>query len=209
MGKTMQEYEKPKRVSIIHIQNLFFSSQLQIKPVRETGKYIIAYEPKFFSAHRLLFKIDKKLFNNNSIDNFNNTLVDINVREDYRSKIKATDSFTNGYFKNITCRVSPTRYTNFTSLYASIQVFGWRHTHAGGLDKLNFSIPECPLITNSTTISGVCYKIADMQISRGGTHGTITYIIVAPQRGEYNVGNWHWASNYGKSTKDRPVTVKL
>ena len=209
MEQNVKEYEKPKRHSIIHIQNVFFSSQLQIKPARETNKYYIGYEPKFFSAHNLVFKIDKQLFNDINTSVNINTGVDVNIREDYRKKIKNSDSFTNGYFKNVTCRISPTRYTDLLPVYVSIQFFGWRHTHTGGVDKLNFSIPECPLITNSSTITGVCYKIADNQISRGGTHGTTTYLVIAPQRGNYEIGVWHWASNYGKSTKDRQITVKL
>jgi len=188
-----------QRKSIIHIQNVFLVNSIDIYVKRENDKYVIGYEPKKYREHYLVFKISKNLLNNYKFDTVNkvqiNIAVDINVREEYRLTIKQNDNKWKFETKNITMRVIPTRYNNFQTLYAIVYKFNWRKTGAGGIDEIKFTIPECPVISNSTTITSICYKKISSQISGGGTHALRTYIVLAPSKGEYQVGEHVRISN--------------
>jgi hypothetical protein len=211
----MQKLEKElgKRKSIIHIQNVFLTNSINIFLSRETEKYVIGYEQKFYRIHYLLFKISKDLVK--EIQNpikFENGL-DIDVREDYRDSIKSSNPIWNVKMKNVVTRIIPTRYNSLMPLYGIFYYFGWRNTNAGGIDLIKFEIPECPLISNSTTINSVCYKLISNQRSGGGTHGTQTYVILSPIHGEYKIGEWIKISNQNRNGNQnmytKPVFVKL
>jgi len=207
------EEELGKRKSIIHIQNVFLMNRISIYLARETQRYIIGYEPKYYRIHNLLIKIDKSLIvdSNNPI-NLENGL-DINVREDYRYTIKSNNPIWNVKTKNVSVRIVPTRYSNLTPLYGMIYHFGWRKTNAGGIDLLKFEIPECPLIANSNTVSNICYKLISVQRSGYGTHGTKTYIILSKSHGKYEIGEWIKVTNQNRNGKQnmytKPVTINL
>ena len=178
---------------ILNVQNVFLVNTLNAYVKRETERYIIAYEPKRYTFHFLIYKIDKSLISNVEFDKENkiriNRITDINVtkvQKDFSEKWEFN-------VKNITMRIIPTKYnnlqSNLQSLYGTVYQFYYRKTSAGGLDKIEFTIPECPIIVNSNTISNVCYKLITKQISANGTHGVETYLIVAPRKGEYVIGN--------------------
>lgn len=197
----------------MHAQNVFFTAPVNIFPRRETGKYIIGYEPKTYRVHSLLYKISKELIQKIENPTTINVNVDINVREDFRRTIKQTDPNSRIDGKNLTIRIVPTRYNNFRPLYGIIYQFRWRQTGAGGVDQIKFSIFECPTIANSDTINNVCYKKIASQVSYGGTHGTYTYLIFSSQRGQYEIGEWVHYSNVNAGGHHhgytRPVTVSL
>jgi hypothetical protein len=203
----MQTMEK--RESITHIQNLFLENPIDVYIKRENNNYIIAYEPKKHREHHLLFKISKNLVNNVKFDtiqkiNFDKN-IDINVRMVIESNYKT--------IKSIETRIIPTKYGNLPQLYGMVYQFSWRKTGAGGSDKLEFTIPECPVIVNSNTISNVCYKLISKQISGSGTHQLHTYLIIAPLRGQYVVGNHIRISNINNNGHRNmhiyPVTIML
>jgi hypothetical protein len=119
------EKELGKRESIIHAQNVFIKKPIEIYLNRETNKYVLGYEIKSYSNHRLIYKISKNLVN--KIENpvkFERS-VDINIQEDYRLSIKSTDTFWKIRTKNITLRSVPTRYENLQNLYGIIQKYGY------------------------------------------------------------------------------------
>ena len=181
-----------KRKSILHALNVFLLNPIQIYPSRESNKYIIGYETKKYRIHSTLFKISKDLISKaQGMIDFH-TGLDINVREDYRYSIKANNKANNPNWnikaKNVTIRIIPTRYPNLSPLYATLYYFEWRRTNAGGRDFIEFSIPECPLISNGNTVTGVCYKLLTSQTSGGGTHGLHGYLILSPQHGEFVIG---------------------
>jgi len=177
-----------KRKSVLHALNVFLLSPVHIYPIRESNKYIIAYEPKRYRIHSTIFKISKDLMNKTQSNAIINTAVDINVREDYRLSIKSNNPQWHINAKNITIRIIPTRYPDLPPLYAFLYYFEWRKTNAGGKDFIEFSIPECPLISNGNTVTGICYKLMTSQTSGGGTHGLHGYLILSPQRGEFVIG---------------------
>jgi len=175
--------------SILHVQNVFLINPINIYVKQEMEKYMIGYEPKRHTFHYLKYMIDKTLisklmFNKENIIEINNAVdidVDIKLRE-----ISDKWEFN---VKNVVMRMISTKYNNLKPLYGIIYRFNNRKTSSGGIDKLEFDIPECPVITNSNTISNVCYKLITKQISANGTHGVETYLIVAPRKGEYVIGN--------------------
>jgi len=115
--------------------------------------------------------------------------------------------------KTVIVRIIPTRYAKLEPIYGTIFNFKWRRTGAGGVDQLDYEISECPTIANSTTINTVCYKKIGSQVSFGGTHGTYTYIVLAPEKGRYRIGEWIKISNVSKSGRQYkysdPITVDL
>jgi len=195
---------KPKRKSIIHIQNAFISKPINVYVARETDKYIIAYELKKYRAHSLLYKIEKSLVN--SLDK---AKVDINVREDYRWRFHVTDQEISNTMKNITVRIIPTRYEQYNTIYATFVIMPWRKTGKGGTDETIFSINECQMIINSNSLGDICYKKIASQTSGGGTHGTRTYLIISRAQGEYVVGKHAIISNSGKTYLELPVEIKF
>jgi len=203
----------PKRESILHAQNIFLTAPVNIYPHRETGKYVIGYEPKAYRVHSLLYKISKELTSKTENPIKIQIPVDVNIREDFRNSIKFSDPKTYGLMKNLVIRIVPTRYNNFRPLYGIIYQFRWRQTGAGGVDQIKFSIFECPTIVNSDTINNVCYKKIASQRSFGGTHGTYTFIIISPQRGQYTVGEWVHYSNVNAGGHHhgytRPFTISI
>jgi len=198
------ESPNPKRNSVIHVQNTILSGLENILPVRETDKYVIAYEQKSYRIHYLLYKIAKELAKGETA----NKRVDVNVREDYRWRIKMSDT-EKQMMKNITVRIVPTRYQSYTAVYAKILSFRWRMTGKGAVDQLIFGIDECPMITNYNTVDSICYKKIGNQVSWGGTHGTKTYLIISRATGEYVIGKHAILSNSGKTYLELPVRVKL
>jgi len=215
MSQVRKELEEKlgERKSIIHIQNIFLTKPMQIYISRETREYVIGYELKSYSQHNLMYKISKRLTKEikNPIE-FNNS-VDINVQENYRLSIKSTDTIWKISAKNVTVRIIPTRYSNLQPLYGIIIKYGWRHTWGGGRDKLEFKIRECPVISNSNSVNEICYKLIGRQISSGGSHGTHTYIIIAKEHGNYEIGKWIRASNYNirgrRNIYEYPVNITL
>ena len=205
--------ESAKRKSIVHIQNVFLTSPVKIFVSRETGRYIIGYEPKMYRVHFLVFKIDKQLINKPENPIKINTAVDLNVREEFRYNIKKSDPNSGIEGKNITVRIISTRYGTISPLYAVFYPFRWRNTRAGGLDEIQFKISECPTIVNSDTIGNICYKKVAHQVSFGGTHGTHTYLLVSPRKGEYTVAEWIHYSNISRGGhhhgETRPVILSL
>ena len=195
---------KPKRKSIIHIQNAFISKPINVYVARETDKYIIAYEMKQYRAHSLLYKIEKSLINN-----LGKAKVDINVREDYRWRFRVTDQEISNTMKNITVRIIPTRYEQYNTIYATFITTKWRMTGKGAVDQLLFDIDECPMIVNYNNLNKICYKKIGNQVSWGGTHGTKTYLIISRATGEYVIGKHAILSNSGKTYLELPVRVKL
>ena len=203
--------------SIIHVQNIFLINSIDIYLRKYTEKYVIGYQPKRYTFHYLKYKIDKSLTEGikfNTYIKFKiDTNVDINVKAIFKDNINQGIHSWNTNLKSIDMRIIPTRFTNISPLYGIIYNFNTRKTGAGGLDKLEFSIPECPVITNSTTISSICYKLISKQISAGGSHGLETYLIVAPSKGQYEIGNHINMSNINQSGHRNmhvyPVTVSL
>ena len=195
---------KPKRNSIIHIQNAHIYNLGNIVPNRETDKYIIGYQQKVYRIHYLLYKISKELLK----DKISQKQVDINIREDFRWRIKMSDT-EKQIMKNITVRIVPTRYKAYQPVYANILSFRWRRTGKGGTDETIFSISECQMIINSNSLGDICYKKIASQVSHGGTHGTQTYLIVSKDQGEYTIGKHTIISNSGKTYLELPVTITL
>jgi len=202
-----------KRKSVLHALNVFLTNPMSIYIVRQTDRYIIGYEPKKYREHRLLYKIDKNLINEPQFSVVNevkiNVPIDINVREDFRNTIKANDPQWHIKTKNITVRFISTRYNELPPLYATFYQFEWRHTAKGGLDELEFSIPECPLIVSSSTIDNVCYKRISSQLSGSGTHALQTYLVLAKSKGVYTIGKWIKVSNETFHTYIYPVNITL
>jgi len=194
----------PKRNSIIHVQNVILSELNNIVPNRETQRYIIAYEQKSYRVHYLTYKIAKELLRSE----INKKPVDINIREDYRFKIKSTDT-ERGLMKNIIARIVPTRYDSIQSVYGKIITLKWRRTGKGGTDDILFNINECNIIANYNTITDVCYKKVSSQISGGGTHGVRTYIVISKSHGEYEVGKKVIISNTGKTYFEIPLRLSF
>ena len=202
-----------KRESILHAQNVFFTTPINIFLNRETERYLIGYEPKEYRVHFLLYKIDKRLISKVHNPVKFNVAVDVNIREDFRRSIKMTDQSQDELMKNLIIRIIPTRYAELEPIYVTIFTFKWRKTKMGGYDGLSFKISECPKITNSTTIGDICYKKVGYQVSWGGTHGTHTYLIVSPRKGQFIIAEWIKVSNLSKSGHQHeyinPVTVSL
>jgi len=178
---------------ILNVQNVFLVNPINIYAKKEDAKYIIAYEPKKHTFHWLVYKIDKNLVSNIVFDKNNEIKINSAIDIDVTKKLREISEKWEFNVKNITMRIIPTKYnnlqSNLQSLYGTVYQFYYRKTSAGGLDKIEFTIPECPVITNSNTISNVCYKLITKQISANGTHGVETYLIVAPRKGEYVIGN--------------------
>jgi len=195
--------------SIIHIQNVFLLNPIEIYTKNYTEKYLFCYEPKKHTFHYLYFKIDKKLVNGiklNSYTKFSvNTNVDINVKAILKSETEK--------LKGIEMRIIPTKHQEIKPLYGIIYIFNWRKTGAGGRDLLEFTIPECPIITNSKTINDMCYKLISIQKSYGGSHGIQTYLIIAPSKGQYQVGQHVKLSNINNTGHRNlhvyPVVISL
>ena len=204
---------REKRESVIHVQDVFLTNPISIIYSRETGRYIIAYEPKIYRTHYLVYKIDKQLIKKIENPVKFGIAVDINVREDFRNSLKFTDPNSRIEGKNVIVRIVPTRYHDISPLYATIFSFRWRRTGMGGVDELNYKISECPKISNSSTVHSVCYKKISHQVSFGGTHGIHTYIVISNERGRYTIGEWVKISNVSKSGRQYryvdPITVSL
>jgi hypothetical protein len=198
-----------RRKSIIHVLNVFLTAPITIHPSRETSKYIIGYQPKVYREHNLLIKISKELINAPQSPIAINKAIDINVREDYRLKIRTTDESFNSKMKNITMRIIPTRYNNLEPIYATLFDFKWRHTSKGGIDDIEFNIPECPTISNYNTIPDVCYKKISSQVSGSGTHALQTYIILSKNKGIYQIGKHIRVSNETFHEYIYPISVSL
>ena len=213
VGDSMSQIQKTKRQSILHVQNVFLVNSIGFHYAKETERYIIGYEPKLYRYHSLVIKIDKKLVSEISSEIEIKGQVDINVKEDFRLKIKSIDK---EYFNGIRTimRIVPSRYmSTYNPLYGMIFHFNWRHTGAGGRDFLEFEIQECPIIVNASTISNICYKHIDSQVSGGGTHGLQTYIILSPEKGQFKIGEHVKISNINKSGHQhmyiKPVVINL
>jgi len=180
---------------ILNVQNIFLVNQINVYVKKETEKYIIAYEPKRHTFHFLKYKISKSLISNVKFNKENgiriNKCIDIIV-EKYLKEFSEKWEFN---VKNVVVRIIPTKYNNLKPLYGIIYQFNWRKTGNGGLDKLEFSIPECPVIVNSSTVNNICYKLVSIQKSAGGSHGLETYLIVTPENGKYIIGNHIRISN--------------
>ena len=202
MGNMMEN--KPKRNSIIHVQNAYLYNLGDIVPNRETDKYIIGYQQKVYRIHYLLYKISKELLR----DKISQKQVDINIREDFRWRIKMSDT-EKQMMKNVTVRIVPTRYQSYTVVYAKILSFRWRRTGKGGTDEFMPNINECPMIANYNTVYSICYKEIGSQTSGGGTHGTKTYIVLSRSTGEHVIGKYTTVSNSGKTYLELPVRVML
>ena len=202
-----------KRESIVHAQNVFLSSPINIFPVRQTEKYVIGYEPKTYRIHYLIYKISKELIDNAENSIKNNLAVDVNVREDFRWTIKKNDPNDNSIMKTVIFRIIPTRYNQLHAIYGMIFTFNWRKTGAGGLDEIQFKVSECPTIVNADTINDICYKQVARQLSFGGTHGTHTYLLLSPRRAQYEIGKWVRATNVNwgghRHVYVNPVTITL
>jgi len=182
-------------VSILNVKNVFLVNPVDVYIVRETNRYVIGYEPKRHTFHYLKYMIDKTLisklmFSKENIIEINNA-VDINVD----IKLREISDKWEFNVKNVIMELIPTKHGNLSQLYGIIYRFNYRKTGGGGTDKLEFSIPECPVIVNSNTISNVCYKLISKQISGSGTHQLHTYLIIAPLRGQYVIGQHVWISN--------------
>jgi len=207
------EEELGKRKPILHVQNVFLSKPLNIYIDRETSIYIIGYEPKSYAVHSLMYKISKNLIEESKNPIIFNDKVNINVQENYRLSTKKTDNVWKIKSKNVVVRIAPSKYENLKPLYGIIQKFGWRRTGAGGKDYITFKIPECPTISNSTTVKEICYKQISTQISYGGSHGTHTYAIISPKAGDYEIGTWIKVSNVNRGGNQHryeyPVYVNL
>jgi len=174
---------------ILNVQNVFLVNPINIYAKKEDAKYIIAYEPKKHTFHWLVYKIDKNLVSNIVFDKNNEIKINSAIDIDVTKKLREISEKWEFNVKNIIMRMISTKYNNLKPLYGIIYRFNNRKTSSGGIDKLEFDIPECPVITNSNTISNVCYKLITKQISANGTHGVETYLIVAPRKGEYVIGN--------------------
>ena len=207
-----------KRHSIIHILNAIITTPITIRPSEkfQSDRYVIGYEPKVHTVHDLVYKIDKRLLkqtqqNGNITVTTDGAAVDINVKEDHRAYLRYEDPHKVLFYDIRTiARIVPTRYADkFKPLYVSVQQFKWRSTNKGGEDDLRFKIQQCPTIATSETVKNVCYKIISSQVSRSGLHGVWTYVVVAPQRGTYEIGVHYYRSNSGKTVKHLPVTVTL
>ena len=198
------ESPNPKRNSIIHVQNAILSGLENILPVRETDKYIIAYEQKSYRIHYLLYKIARQLAKGEA----NYKQVDINIREDYRWRIKMSDT-KKETMKNVTVRIVPTRYQSYSAVYAKFITLKWRKTGKGGITETRLNISQCPMIANSSDLNDICYKKVANQVSGYGTHGLTTYIVLSPKAGVYTIGKQEILSNSGKTYLELPVTVEL
>jgi len=204
---------REKRNSIIHVQNVFFTTPVNIFLSRETEKYIVGYEPKIYRTHFLMYKLSKQLIRKIENPIKINNPVDVNVREDFRNSLKSTDPNTYGLMKTVVVRIVPTRYYNIPPVYVRIFNFNWRRTGMGGLDLLQLKIQECPTIVNGDIITGICYKRVASQTSGGGTHGIHTFLIVSLNRGEFEIGEWIKVSNVNRGghqhSMTRPVILSL
>jgi len=158
-------------------------------------KYMIGYEPKRHTFHYLKYMIDKTLISKLMFNKENIVKIDRAVDIEINTKMKEISDKWEFNVKNVIMELIPTKYGNLSQLYAILYTFNYRKTSAGGLDKIEFIIPECPTITNSNTINNICYKLVGKQISSGGTHQLHTYLLVAPSRGQYNIGNHIRISN--------------
>lgn len=182
-------------VSILNVKNVFLVNPINIYAKKEDVKYIIAYEPKRHTFHWLVYKIDKNLVSNIVFDKNNEIKINSAIDIDVTKKLREISEKWELNVKSVVMRIIPTKYNNLKPLYGIIYRFNYRKTNSGGTDKLEFTIPECPVIVNSNTISNVCYKLISKQISGSGTHQLHTYLIVAPSRGQYEIGNHIRISN--------------
>ena len=210
-----------KRHTIIVIPNAIIMTPISFYPakIQRSCKYIYGYEPKKYRIHGLLIKISRDLLSDNGASDIKIAKnVEILVRDDYRillktreiekdGKVEKEDIPFFGWKRMLT--IMPSKYQDLQPLYVGIYQFEWRSTTKGGTDSLQFTIPECPVITKADTISNVCYKEISYQSSGTGTHGTKTFLVVAKEHGYYEVGIHHWSSNYHKHYRDEPYTVTL
>ena len=198
------ENPNPKRRSIIHVQNAYLYNLGDIVPNRETDRYVISYETKMYRVHYLVYKIRKELLR----DKISQKQVDINIREDFRWRIKMSDT-KKETMKNVTVRIVPTRYQSYSAVYAKFITLKWRKTGKGGITETRLNISQCPMIANSSDLNDICYKKVANQVSGYGTHGLTTYIVLSPKAGVYTIGKQEILSNSGKTYLELPVTVEL
>ncbi len=202
---------------ILNVQNVFLVNPIDIYIIRETEKYVVGYEPKRHTFHYLKYKISRELINEIKFDKENEIKINNAVDIEISKKMKEISDKWEFNVKNVAMRIIPTRYnnlqSNLQSLYGTVYQFYYRKTSAGGLDKIEFTIPECPIIVNSNTISNVCYKLISKQISGSGTHQLHTYLIIVPLRGQYVIGQHVWISNINNNGHRNmhiyPVSVTL
>jgi len=198
---------------ILNVQNVFLVNPIDIYMVRETEKYVVGYEPKRHTFHYLKYKISRELINEIKFDKENEIKINNAVDIEISKKMKEISDKWEFNVKNVIMELIPTKHGNLTQLYGMIYRFNYRKTGAGGVDRLEFSIPECPIIVNSNTISNVCYKLVSKQISGSGTHQLHTYLIIAPLRGQYVIGQQVWISNLNsnghRNMHTYPVSVTL
>ena len=180
---------------ILNVQNVFLVNPIDIYIIRETEKYVVGYEPKRHTFHYLKYKISRELINEIKFDKENEIKINNAVDIEISKKMKEISDKWEFNVKNVIMELIPTKHGNLSQLYGIIYRFNYRKTNAGGVDRLEFSIPECPIITNSTSITNICYKEVSRQISGGGTHQLHTYIIISKDKGEYNIGNHIRISN--------------
>jgi len=180
---------------ILNVQNVFLVNPINVYIVRETEKYIIGYEPKRHTFNYLQYKIFKTLLSKLMFNKENIVKIDRAVDIEISKKMKEISDKWEFNVKNVIMELIPTEYNNSSKIYGIIYQFHYRKTGGGGIDKLEFTIPECPVVTNSNTINNICYKLVSKQISSGGTHQLHTYLLVAPSRGQYNIGNHIRISN--------------
>jgi len=199
--------------SIIHVQNIFLVNPINAYVKKENTKYIIAYEPKRHTFHYLMYLINKNLINNIEFNKENKIQINENMDVDVSKILKELTEKWEFNVKNVVMRITPTKHNNLQPLYGIIYHFHYRKTGAGGRDLLEFTIPECPIITNSKTINGICYKLISIQKSYGGSHGIQTYLIIAPSKGQYEIGRHINLSNINNTGHRNlhiyPVSVTL
>jgi len=184
---------------IIHVQNVFLTNQINVYTVKETEKYIIGYEPKVHTFHYLSYKIDKNLINGIEFGRIKEIKISNDVDVNVTKNLKELTEKWEFNVKNVVMRITPTKHNNLQPLYGILYKFHYRKTGAGGLDKLEFSIPECPIITNSSIIANICYKLVSIQKSSSGSHGIQDYLILGKQRGKYIIGEHINISNINRS----------
>jgi hypothetical protein len=193
LGDSMETMYKVK--PILNVQNVFLTNSLNVYTIKETEKYIIGCEPKRYTFNYLQYKIDKTLLSNVKFNKENEIRIGKTIDVNVIKKLRENSDKWELNVKNVIMELIPTRYSNLSQLYGIVYQFSWRKTSAGGHDKLEFSIPECPVIANSANIANICYKLVSKQISSSGSHQLHTYLILAPSRGQYVIGQHVWISN--------------
>jgi hypothetical protein len=186
LGDSMETMYKVK--PILNAQNIFLTNSLSIYVKKENNRYIIGYEPKRHTFHYLQYMIDKTLTSKLMFNKENSIRINREVDIEINKKMKQFEEKWEFNVKSIIAKITATKYGDLKPLYGIVYQFYYRKTSAGGHDKLEFTIPECPVIVNSANITSICYKLVSKQISAGGSHQLHTYLLVAPSKGQYVIG---------------------